>query len=149
MIEISNFFWTAEFWFFVGVIFIIAEILSVSFYFLFLGIGALITALLIKFGLIDALWAQFLTFAVVAVGSTLAFRGMALQLFGNNNSKGGYKEFIGDKAVISKAILPGATGKVTYRGTEWAAEALNGDISFSEGSPVVIKKVDGMTLIVG
>ena len=147
--EAFDFIGSAQFWFFLGVVFLIAEVLSVSFFFLFLGVSALLTSLMVNLGLADALWIQFLWFAVLSVVTTLAFRKIALRMFGNNESKGKYSEFVGDRATVTRVIQPGITGRVSYRGTEWDAEALHHNQTLEVGAHVEIKKVDGMRLVVG
>jgi inner membrane protein len=146
----ENFLWSTEFWLLIGVLCLIVEVLSVSFFFLFLGIGALITSLAVKLGLADAMWVQFLIFSVVSVGSTIAFRGVALRLFGNNSAgKQDYQgDFVGERAVVSKEITPELPGKVSYRGTDWTAEAKDRSETLALGTNVLIKAVRGMVLVV-
>jgi inner membrane protein len=149
--KILEFFWTTEFWFLIGVLFLIVEVLSVSFYFLFLGIGALLTALAIKLGFADALWIQFTIFAITSIGSTLAFRSLAVQMFGSKGGTEAYQgDFVGERAVVTKTIGSGdQQGKVSYRGTEWAAASVEPDTVLEVGTEVIIKSLKGMVLVVG
>jgi inner membrane protein len=145
----ENFLWSTEFWLVVGVLFLIAEVLSVSFFFLFLGIGALVTSLAVKLGFADAMWVQFLIFSVVSVASTVAFRNVALRVFGNSSEQSTYRgDFVGERAVVSKEISPRMQGKVSYRGTDWAAESKDKSATLEAGTQVIIKEVRGMVLIV-
>jgi inner membrane protein len=142
----KDFFWSAQFWFVLGMVFLIAEVLTVTFYFLFFGIGALVTALGVKLGFIDALWAQFLLFSIVSIGATLAFRKLAIKMLGNSEKKNTYLgDFVGERATVVKLIQPSLPGKVSYRGTEWAAESSE---QLLPGTPVMIKEVRGMVLLV-
>lgn len=142
----ADFFWSTQFWFVLGVMFLIAEVLTVSFYFLFFGVGALVTALAMKFGLVESLWAQFMLFSVVSIGATIAFRKLAIGLFGNSETKPAYQgDFVGERATVVKLIQPTLPGKVSYRGTEWTAESVE---QLLPGTPVIIKEVRGMVLVV-
>jgi membrane protein implicated in regulation of membrane protease activity len=142
----QDFFWSAQFWFVLGIVFLIAEVLTVTFYFLFFGIGALVTALGVKLGFVDALWAQFLVFSIVSIGATIAFRKLAISMLGDSEKKPTYLgDFVGERATVVKLIQPNLPGKVSYRGTEWAAESTE---QLLPGTPVMIKEVQGMVLLV-
>lgn len=143
--SILNYLWTTEFWLVIGILLLICEVLSVSFYFLFLGVGALATSLAVKLGLADSLWVQFTIFSIVSVVSTLLFRDVAKRYLSQNN-KAYQGDFVGGHATVTKAIGPKQAGKVSYRGTEWAAEAAIDDAEIETGSLVVIKEMHGMTL---
>ncbi len=143
---LADFFWSAQFWFVLGIIFLIAEVLTVTFYFLFFGIGALITALAMKLGLVESLWAQFLLFSMVSVIATIAFRKLAIGWFNKKGKTPAYQgDFVGERATVVKLIQPSQPGKVSYRGTEWTAESVE---QLLPGTPVVIKEVRGMVLVV-
>lgn len=132
-------------WIILGVILLVAEVLSVSFYSIFFGIGALITALLIYMGIANDLTAQLLVFGVASMGSLLIFRKPLLGVF-NKNAKE-FKEIIDDFARVSAAIPPHGEGKVFYRGADWIAYS-DADHSIEENARVKIRKIDGIKLIV-
>ncbi|MCR9065086.1 MAG: NfeD family protein [Cytophagales bacterium] len=139
--ELSN----VEIWAILGVIFLIAEIFAVSFFFMFFGLGALATTILTYLDITPDLVSQVISFIAVSGGSLLLFRKQLLEMF---NRKGEtYTEMVNEKAKVSMDIPQNGEGKVFYRGADWIAEALNKE-AIKAGSQVLIRKVDGIKLIV-
>ncbi|WP_341227202.1 NfeD family protein [uncultured Arcticibacterium sp.] len=134
-----------EIWVILGVIFLIVEIFSVSFFAVFFGVGALVTALLTYLELTNDLITQVIAFLVVSAGSLVVFRKQILTAF--NKSGENYTELVNERANVSAAIPAKGEGKVFYRGSDWIAEAVT-DIAIPKGAKVLIKKVDGIRLIV-
>ncbi|MDT4875855.1 hypothetical protein FQZ97_1112530 [compost metagenome] len=132
-------------WIILGVALLITEVLSVSFYSIFFGIGALITALFIYLGFADDLTAQLLIFGVASMGSLLIFRKRLLEVFDKNSKE--FKEIVDDFAKVSTPIPPHGEGKVFYRGADWIAYS-NADQSIEKNARVRIRKIDGIKLIV-
>jgi membrane protein implicated in regulation of membrane protease activity len=132
-------------WIVIGVALLIAEVLSASFYSIFFGIGALVTALFIYLGLADDLIAQLIIFGVASVGSLFIFRNKLMEVF-NKNTKD-FKEIVDDFAKVSVEIPPHGEGKVFYRGANWIAYS-DADHSLDINSKVRIKRIDGIKLIV-
>ncbi len=136
-----------QIWVIVGVAMLIAELLSVTFVFLFLSVGAFVTALLSYMGLTPTVNSQLFCFSVISVLSLLALRKPLLQFSRRKNKTLEYSEYIGDKATVVQSIPPDGEGRVFYRGTEWIALSQKGH-SIAMGSSVVIKQLDGIKLIV-
>jgi membrane protein implicated in regulation of membrane protease activity len=132
-------------WVVVGVALLIIEILSVSFYSIFFGIGALVTALFIYLGIADELTGQLLIFGVASLGSLMMFRNKLLQVFDKGTKE--FKEIVDDIARVSSSIPPHGEGKVFYRGADWIAYSGSNE-SIEKDARVRIKKVDGIKLIV-
>ena len=139
--EISS----TQIWIIVGVVMFIAELLSVSFVFAFIGVGALFTALLTWIGVLPMINAQLFCFSVVSVLSLFAFR-KPLQALTKKSLE--YSEYVGDKATVVIDIPADGEGKVFYRGTEWIALSKSHE-RIHKGKSVVIKELDGIRLIVG
>ncbi len=137
-----------QIWLIVGVLLLIAELMSVSFFFVFLSIGALTTALLSWLNITTTLNMQLLTFSVVSVGSLLLLRKPVQNIFKKDGKTVEYNEYVGDNATVVTAIPTNGEGKVFYRGTEWAAKSDTGQ-AIAETSIVTIKQLDGIKLIVG
>lgn len=139
--ELAN----TEIWVIVGVLMMIVEIFATSFFFLFIGIGALVTALLSWIGITDNLITQLVVFSVISAASMLIFRKKLRQSF---NEKGGdYNEFSGEKATVISPILPNGEGKVFFRGADWIAYTEN-NVGIPLNAHVSIKKADGIRLLV-
>jgi membrane protein implicated in regulation of membrane protease activity len=137
-----------QLWVIVGAVMLIAELLSVSFVFLFLSIGGFVTAFLTWAGVTPTINAQLLCFSIVSVASMLALR-KPLQAFAKkrNNKTLEYSEYLGDKVNVIQPIPAHGEGKVFYRGTEWIALSENGE-AIAAGKSVIIKQLDGIKLIV-
>ena len=136
-----------QIWVILGVLALIAELLSVSFVFVFLSIGALITALLAWTGVAPTLNAQLLSFSVVSVLSLVVLRKPLRAFLKKDGGGVEYSEFVGDKATVMQEIPTQGEGRVFYRGTEWIAIANNGQV-IQKSKSVIIKKLDGIKLIV-
>lgn len=127
-----------------GALLIIADVVFGSFFMLFLGAGALITAALVWAGLLpDPAW-QWIVFAAVSGAGVLAFRKKLLAWFGPDG-KSKYTEHAGNRVEVLVTIPAQGNGKVKYRGTEWLASSKSG-IEISEGQTAVITGNDGIVL---
>ncbi len=135
------------FWFILGLVLLLLELVIPGFVIIFFGIGAWATALLCLvanpgFNL------QAIVFAVTSVLSLIALRKMLQKRYFYTDSKLSEKvedEFTGREAVALSDILPGKTGRVEFKGTTWKAES---DIEILEGQTVIIRKIDNVKLIV-
>jgi membrane protein implicated in regulation of membrane protease activity len=136
---------SAEIWAIVGVLLLIVELLTISFFSMFFGIGALATALLTYLNITEGITSQVLVFVLISLASIVLFRKQLRELF---NRKGEvYQEMINERAKVSMTIPPKGEGKVFYRGADWIAENLHHE-TIEAGSQVIIKKVDGIRLLV-
>jgi membrane protein implicated in regulation of membrane protease activity len=135
----------SEIWAIAGIILLIVEILAISFFFMFFGLGALATALLSFLEVTSDLTSQVIAFLVVSLGSMMLFRKQIKELF--NRRGGEYSEIINERAKVSVAIPAKGEGKVFFRGADWIAENLKRE-SIEAGEQVVIRKIDGIKLLV-
>ncbi|MCF2486767.1 NfeD family protein [Dyadobacter sp. CY347] len=135
-----------QIWLIVGLIMLIAELVSVLLVFVFFAIGALFTSLLAAAGLLTSTESQIIAFSVISVISMLVLRKHARRLL-DRKGAAEYNEFVGETAMVIKDIPAEGEGKIYYRGAEWKANSLN-HTSITAGSKVVIKKADGILLIV-
>ncbi len=139
--ELSN----TEIWVIVGVLMMILEIFAVSFFFLFFGVGAFVTALFAWVGIAESLTVQLIIFSVISAASMFIFRKKLQQSF--NQKSGNYNEFKGEKATVISPILPNNDGKVFFRGADWIAYTEE-DQEIPINSSVSIKKANGIRLLV-
>lgn len=139
--ELSN----VTIWIIIGVVMLIAEILSTSFYSIFFGVGAFITALFAYLGLLDDTASQLLVFCFSSVFSLALFRKKFKEFF--FKGKESYTEFVNEQAKVSVEIPAGGEGKVFYRGAEWMAfsDSLS---NILPDEKVIIKKIEGIKLFV-
>ncbi|MFN4145509.1 MAG: NfeD family protein [Runella sp.] len=137
----------AQIWIAVAALMLIFELLTVTFFSAFLGVGALITALTTWLGLTPSLNSQLLCFSVVSVGMMVFLRKPLRDFVKKRGHTAEYSEYVGDKATVIETIPAGGEGKVFYRGTEWIALAeLNTPIH--KNKSVIIKRLEGIKLIV-
>lgn len=132
-------------WIVVGVLFLIIEILSVSFYCIFFGVAALITALLTYLGFTDQITEQLMVFVLSSGVSLYIFRTKLVGFFNKGTKE--YKEIIDDLATVSQPIPSNGEGKVFYRGADWIAYTKSAQ-DLVKDTKVKIVNIDGIKLIV-
>lgn len=131
-------------WGAIGLALVILDMLFGSFYLLFLGLGALVTALSTWLGFtVDPTW-QWTTFAVVSILGILLFRKRLVKHFGPGGDR--YTEHVGEKVKVIQDVTA-KDGKVMYRGAEWQARSKDGAL-IPVGEDARILKTDGIVLVV-
>jgi membrane protein implicated in regulation of membrane protease activity len=138
---------SAQMWVIIAAVALIAELFTVSFFFVFLAAGAAITAVLTWLGITPNTVSQLVCFTLVSLASLALFRRYALSLFGKNEKVDKYQDFVGHRATVSVAIPANGEGKIHYRGTEWIGLSHNGQ-PLPEGTVVVVKRMDGIRVVV-
>lgn len=138
---------SAQFWLVVAVLTLIAELFTVSFFFMFLAAGAAVTALLTGLGVTSEATSQFLCFSLVSLVSMALFRRYTVRFFGKNEKVDEYRDFVGHRATVVEAIPHNGEGRINYRGTLWIA--LSEDNSpIAEGTPVIVRRMEGIKAVV-
>lgn len=137
----------AQIWLIVGLLMLLAELVSVALVFAFFAIGAFLTALLAYIGVLPGMDMQILAFSVTSVVSLLLLRKNARQLLNRSGKTQEFEEFNGETAMVVKDIPQSGEGKIFYRGAEWIALSFT-QRAIEAGSKVVIRKTDGIKLIV-
>jgi inner membrane protein len=131
-------------WFSLGLLFLALELLTVGFFFFFLGIGSLLTGLLLLLNIDLSISAQITSAVLISLGSLLALRNPMKKWF-NSNKNGGYHDFEGTIIEVSTWNTAHQTGTAIFRGTQWQ---LKSNSQLSAGQQVKILEVDGITLVV-
>lgn len=128
-------------WAIIGVLLIIAELTTLTFILVFLGIGAVATAITTAVGLTPDINSQLALFAVISILTMLFFRKVAKRSFLGISDM--MPEYAGQKIKVIKSIPAGKEGQVEYRGSPWTAYS---DFSetISEGATVEIIAIDGV-----
>jgi inner membrane protein len=132
-------------WASIGLILIIADLITLTFFLFFLGVGALITAVCTWVGLIAGMNGQLICFAASSLITMVLFRRAVKTMFGRHDGDAEYSQLVGQKAHVSVAIPVGHEGKVSYRGSEWIAFSDSSE-AIPEGSLVTIVSIDGIKL---
>ena len=110
-----------QIWLIVGMIMLLAELISVVLVFVFFAIGALLTALLAGLGIISSPEIQLVAFSAISLLSMLLLRKHAKQLLGKRGKQHEYNEFVGETALVIRDIPAKGEGRIYYRGAEWKA----------------------------
>lgn len=135
------------FWFFIGLVLLLAELVIPGFFIFFFGVGAWLTALVCIIAE-PSINIQMVIFALSSVLLLVALRRMLQKKFFNHDNKKSddvEDEFTGKEAVASNDFGKEKTGKVYFKGTTWTSESKS---EIKEGQRVIIKKKDNFKLIV-
>ncbi len=129
-------------WLAIGFFLLAAELLSTGFVFIFLGIGALFTSILLFLGLELSISSQVISFILLSLASMLILRKPLQRKF-NNSTKEDYNDFKGQECEVLLWNAETHSGTVKYHGTQWQAKS---NESLENGQIAVIDSVDGITL---
>lgn len=116
---------TAVVWIIVGVLLILTELMATSIVAVFLGIGAIVTGVLLYFGVIESFAAQAVVFGVVSLSSLVLARKRFKAIFGGFTADAGeqstqFQRDIGERVTVLADFEQGA-GRVTLNGVAWNA----------------------------
>lgn len=116
---------TAMWWMVIGIVLIVVELMITSVIAVFFGIAAIVTALLLQFGVIESLAMQYTVFAVVSIAALFFARGRLANWFkghskGGNVEKPSFQNDIGERVTVVDDFQRGA-GKVILNGVRWNA----------------------------
>lgn len=137
------------FWFLLGLLLFLAELVIPGFFIFFFGLGAWITALVCLVGdpgHINNI--QIIIFAVTSVFSLLGLRRLIQKkFFYNKDTVDDYDdEFTGKEALAITDFGPNKTGKIEFKGTTWKAESRTSKVT--KGQNVTITGKESIILIV-
>jgi len=136
-------------WVVTGMVLFGAELFGVSaqFYLVFLGVAAIAVGLIGSLGVHLPEWAQFTTFAVLALVSMFSFRRRVYQRLRATPEDGAVEERLnrGDRVQVPETLATSGHCRVEYRGTSWSARNV-GTQQLDAGSEAEIVEIDGLTL---
>jgi len=145
---IENIFSRPElFWFFIGLVLFLMELVIPGFFIFFFGLGAWVTALVCLIGE-PGTNVQIIIFAITSVLSLVALRRIIQKKFFYSKGKLSEEvedEFSGKEALATTDIGPDKTGKVEFKGTTWKGESKS---EIAEGQTVIIIEKENFTLFV-
>jgi membrane protein implicated in regulation of membrane protease activity len=134
-------------WFIIGLALFLLELVLPGFVIFFFGVGAWVTALLCLIAN-PGINLQAIVFGVTSILSLVLLRKMIQKKFFYSKeelSKEVEDEFSGREGIALTELIPGKTGKVEFKGTQWNAES---ESEIAEGQRVIIKRKDSFKLIV-
>lgn len=133
-------------WLIIGIVLVLAEVLSGAFVLVMLGGAALIAALVALIGgpgIISGV-----AFAAVAVGGiTLARPALMRHMHQTEHIKTNVDALVGGKAVVV-ATVDATTGQVKINGELWSARSYDETEVLEPGRSVTIMNISGATAVV-
>ncbi len=137
---------SVTYWLILGLVLLIAELLTGSFVLVFLALGAFAAGLSAALlGSTPSLTVQTGVFAVVVVVGIFGLRRPLQKRVQRNLSQMGSD--VGQTFVADQTIAAKQTGRITYQGTGWQAQNV-GDVMIAADDRVLIVAVDGNTLMI-
>jgi membrane protein implicated in regulation of membrane protease activity len=146
----ANYIWI--FWTILGAILIIAEVFTTGFVLLWFGIGALAAAFAGLIG-VHSIVLQFLIFAVVSIGLTIASRTIFVNYFSREKTGGDLKTGMDSLpgkvgTVVSSSRGAMNEGAVKVFGSTWTAYPADGEEPLEAGDRVAVERVQGASIYV-
>jgi len=135
------------FWFIIGLVLFLAELVIPGFFIFFFGLGAWVTAIVCLIGE-PGINLQILIFAVTSVLTLVGLRKIIQKKFFYSKGKESEEvedEFTGKEALALNDFGLEINGKVEFKGTTWTAESKS---EIKEGQRVDIIEKDSFKLIV-
>jgi inner membrane protein len=137
-------------WSILGIILIIAEMFTLSFFLLWFGAGALAAALLSILGF--GIFSQFLAFAIISISLTALSRTIFVNYFGQseeNSIKTGMDSLPGQIGVVKESSV-GALNECAVKvfGSTWTAFPEIGEDSLIAGEKVEVTRIQGNSIFV-
>lgn len=134
------------FWLILGVILVVAEILTPTFFFFWFALGAFAAA---GVSFLSGTIMQLVTFMGVSAVLVLLTRPLAKKLTKSETRKIHIDEIIGKEAIVVETIdNKQSKGLVKVDGEIWRAYSESGDTTIEEGQKVMILKVEGAHVVV-
>ncbi|HXT69418.1 MAG TPA: NfeD family protein [Vicinamibacterales bacterium] len=134
------------YWLVLGLVLVVSELATPGgFYIIFFGLGALAVGVLAGFDFAGPEWMQVLLFSIISVASLAAFRGRLLQTFQVDPQAPSVDIIVGETAVATEDLAPGALGTVELRGTSWSARN-DAQTFVARGARCKVTSVEGLTL---
>lgn len=136
-------------WVLLGLVLLAAEMATPGgFYILFFGLAALIVGALAGLEWLNTAWLQWLLFSILSLISLFLFRNSLLVWMKAREPVGQEVDsMVGETAVLTEDLPPGAVGKVELRGTTWSARNA-GQTVLTKGHRARVERVDGLTLLI-
>jgi hypothetical protein len=134
-------------WVLLGILLLAIELLTPGgFYVIFFGIGALVTGLLVALGVLEPVWAQWLTFTLLSVATLGLFRGKLLKTMSAGPQQGApVDSLVGEEAVVTVEVPPGGVGRAELRGSAWSARS-GYPSAIAAGTRCRVERIEGLTL---
>lgn len=134
-------------WTILLVVLVLVELATMGLTTIWFAAGAL--AALIAAACNAPLFVQIALFLAVSVITLVFTRPIAMRYFNTGRTRTNVQSLIGQKGIVTGEIdnLKGS-GQVTLNGMEWTARSSAEDCVIPEGGVVIVRRIDGVKLIV-
>jgi membrane protein implicated in regulation of membrane protease activity len=136
----------AVLWLIIGVVLVVAEVLSGAFVLVMLGSAALVAALAAALGA-GAVISGVVFAAVAAGGITLARPALVRHMHRGDHIKTNVDALVGTKALVTETVDE-HNGQVKVNGEIWSARAYDETEVLEPGRTVTIMSISGATAVV-
>lgn len=137
-------------WLIFGGILVLAELIIPGGVIVFLGLAAIVVAVLVGIGLVTSWMTALTLFFILSLVLVISLRAFFMKYAGGDFSRGNIIEIlddVGEEAPVVEAIGPGQeSGKINFRGTHW--RALGDGSHIPVGEKVQIVGRDNVSYIV-
>lgn len=135
------------FWIIFGVILMVIEIFTPTFFIFWFGLGSLAAAIVAYF--YENTLFELLTFVIVSGILVLSTRKLAKKITGEEVRSINVDEIVGKEAVVIEKIdNRQSKGVIKVGGDMWRAISCDDNIIFEKGEFVIIEKVEGAHVVV-
>jgi membrane protein implicated in regulation of membrane protease activity len=133
-------------WCILGTLLLAVELFAVDaqFYFVFIGLAAVVVGLLGLLGIDLPEWAQWMVFAVLAIAAMLTIRKQLYEKLRHRVTTSVDTD-VAQRVRIPEELAPGKSMRIEYRGTGWTATNV-GERLIPAGQEARIEAVEGLTL---
>lgn len=132
-------------WVATGIICLIIEIFTPGFFFMSIGVSAIITGLLSL--IIDPVYWHIIIFILVSFILFINLRKLSKKLISKDSKPTNVSALIGKKGHVTAEIKADGKGYVKIGGEEWAAVEID-NLAIAKNDKVIVKDIDGNKLIV-
>lgn len=132
-----------QFWLILAGIFFIGEIITVGFLIFWLGVAALLTALVSL--VIDNVIIQTVIFVISSTILIFFTRTLAKKVSSKDNAITNAYSIIGKTGLVTKDILEDSVGQIKVNSEIWTASS---NVAIHKGSQVKITNIEGVKAIV-
>lgn len=130
-------------WFGLGLLGLIAEIMSGGFWMFFMGIAAILTGILTYAGFLETTELRLAVFAASTLLLVLTLRKPLVCMMSKSKVGPAVKDAVGETVTVVRDITPDMPGQVEYQGAPWTALSAD-NLIHPAGQNVKIVRQDGM-----
>jgi membrane protein implicated in regulation of membrane protease activity len=133
-------------WLIIGIVLVVAEVLSGAFVLVMLGSAALVAAVVAAVGVGPVISAVVFA-AAAAAGITLARPALVRRMHAGDHVKTNVDALVGSKALVT-ATVDAHAGQVKVNGEIWSARSYDETEVLEPGRTVTIMSISGATAVV-